>query len=282
MANLLAAFVAGAGQSLAKSAERSLIEMALSERDERMAELQSARDERVSRMAEDRDIRGEERKRAPYREALAATEQWKTGATTFEETSGTAVTREPDEFAINRQLRQELLSRGEPAAAHAIATETAAGQKLDLERASLGRREAQDVRQHDERMDILKRQLLVQEKQLARMYSLDKPQSTALTRNVEFMIDSGIARTPKEAFEALHTKAERSPTQFVEQMVPTLLRGGDYRYRGKDGRKNAVDDARSILESIRNSDAFDVGFDRAAPLGAKRRRPLDNFIGGEE
>lgn len=279
----MAGFAQGAGAGIAKGAEQYGEYLSRKALVDAQAEIITLRDQRMSELEEGRTVRAEERKKAPYSEAQAATERWRTENTTYDEASGTAVKQEPDEASMNKRLREELLGRGESTAAHQLAIEANAREKLDFERAAGARKERQDERQHEESMNVRQQQLLVQQRQLARLYDLDKPQSTALTRNVEFMIESGIAKTPKEAFDALHTKAERSPTQFIEQTALNLLKSGEYRYRGKDGRQNAVSDARELLGKIREVDQseFEAGYDKVQPLGAKKRRSLDVFFGDE-
>lgn len=277
---IISGMMSGLGSGLEKAAEivgKHFLQQQAEEADK-------WRLERLAELREKTDISAEQRKRAPYKEAQAATEKWKADTTTYAaDVPGVATEIAPSEADVNKRLKQELLSRGEHTAAHEIGSEALGREKLDVEKASIGRREGQEQRQHEERMDILQRQLLVQKKQLARMYSLDKPQSTALTTNIEFMVKNDIAKDAAEAFNMLRTKMEKSPQQVLEQITTNLLRSSDYRYRGKDGRKNAVNDAREIISKIRGveEEAFGEGFAKVQP-GARSRRPLTDFLGGEE
>jgi hypothetical protein len=241
-------------------------------------QLEALRDERIAGMREQAAIRAEARKRAPFEEASTATERWRTENTTYAaDVPGVATETAPSAKETNARLRQELLRRGEHSAAHDLAREELEGQRLEDTRASTARREVQDERQHEERMAILQKQLNVQERMLARQYGLDKNASTALTTNIKFLVDQGIAKTPAEAFEKLHTRMDRSVEETMRQMVLSLLRSGDPRYRGKDGRQNALDDARTVFGKIRRADerAFERGFENAQP---GRRPPLESFF----
>jgi hypothetical protein len=245
-------------------------------------EMEALRDEREAERREQSAIRVEARKRAPFEEAHAATERWRAENPSYAaDVPGIATEIMPSEGETNARLRQELLRRGEHSAAHDLAREGLERERLESTRASTARREAQDERQHEERMAILQKQLNVQERMLARQYGLDKNASTALTTNIKFLVDQGIAKTPAEAFEKLHTRMDRSAEETMRQMVLGLLRSGDPRYRGKDGRQNALDDARAVVGRIRRADerAFERGFQNAQP-GAGRR-PLDSFLMGE-
>jgi hypothetical protein len=241
-------------------------------------QMEALRDERIAEMREQAAIRADERRRAPFQEAHSATERWRQENTSFAaDVPGIATEIRPGEKETNARLREELLRRGEHGAAHALASEEIERERLESTRASTARREAQDERQHEERMAILQKQLNTQEKMLARQYGLDKNASTALTTNIQFLVDNGIAKNPAEAFEKLHTRMDRSPEETMRNMVLGLLRSGDPRYRGKDGRQNALDDARTVFGKIRSADerAFERGFKNAQP---GRRPPLESFF----
>lgn len=146
-------------------------------------------------------------------------------------------------------------AEGLPDAASRLRTEALQGDRLDLERSSLGHREAQDERYHQERLVILNRQLEVQQRQLEHAYSLDSRQSTALSTNVRFLVDQNIAKTPSEAFDMLHERMMKSPKETLLTMTNNIIRGDPMRYRGDVGRQRAVSEAQSLINQVNSIDS---------------------------
>lgn len=182
------------------------------------------------------------------------------------------------ESATERQEREFEFRTGEREAGQEFSAGEKAldrGQRADESAA----REAQSVQQHEERMSVLNKQLVVQERSLARQYALDNTQSTALTTNVNFLVEQGIAKDAAGAFELLRRRMERSPTQTTEQFALQLMRSGEPRYRGQGGQQRAVEDAKSIIGKIREGDErdFAAGYEGATSSGSRQRRPLDAF-----
>jgi hypothetical protein len=87
---------------------------------------------------------------------------------------------------------------------------------------------------------------------------LGKTQSTAFIQNLQYMIDSGIASDPADAFKKWKTQAGRSPSAAAMQILPSLLR--DPHYRGADGRQRAIADSKSLVDAFtEDPDTEDVG-----------------------
>jgi len=238
---------------------------------ERAAEIQRLRDERLADLREQADIRAEERKREPYQRAAQTANERIAGGVVDD--SGMAfesrAPSQPEEARIRAGAYDE---EGLAEAGSRFRTEALSAERLDLEREKGERADRRDTEQHSERLAILNRQLANQEKSLARQYALDRRQSTAMTINLEYLVANGIAKDPSEAFERLRAGVTKSPESAIAKMTDTLLKSGDRRYRGQEGRALAVDDARSLIGKINAADEedFEHGFESARPLGARR------------
>lgn len=73
--------------------------------------------------------------------------------------------------------------------------------------------------------------------------------TTALMRNVEYLVSSGVASNPTEAFNRLRTVPEKAEGDAIMGVLGTLMR--DPRYRGRDGAARATSDATAIVKDIR-------------------------------
>lgn len=83
---------------------------------------------------------------------------------------------------------------------------------------------------------------------------------TALIRNVDFLVKSGIAKSPEEAFSKLKTSNEKPESDAILGIAAVLMR--DPRYRGKGGVARVKEDAMGIVREIRGSEG---GQPRASP-----------------
>ncbi len=77
--------------------------------------------------------------------------------------------------------------------------------------------------------------------------------ATALERNVRFLIDQGIAKTPAAAFEKLRTAMSKGDEDAVLSLAGSLLRGPGF--SGPKGRDKAIAEAQRMIESIRGPSA---------------------------
>lgn len=276
-AGMIAGGIAGFGRAVEEVAGRRLLDIAQSERDERLAALEREKQANESALREGVSIRAEERKRAPFADALAATGRWKTENTSYDEASGTPVKQEPDEFSTNRRMRQELLSRGEHTAAHELGTEALTAERLNVEKAGIERRNTQEERQHQERMATLQKQLNVQERMLARQLAADgveRDTSTALAKNARLLADSGLVPDLKSGLKMLLGYKQKNDQDAVLQLTNSLLRTPAY--FGKDGHKKAMETAKEMIWNLRGLEDGGAGSPDATPTD---RRPLDAFMG---
>lgn len=76
---------------------------------------------------------------------------------------------------------------------------------------------------------------------------------TALTRNVEFLVQSGIAGTPKEAFDMLRKAVQKPEGEAIMDLMRIILDKGSG-YRGKGGIDKALQDARRIVQSVKGAE----------------------------
>ena len=84
---------------------------------------------------------------------------------------------------------------------------------------------------------------------------------TALIQNMEFLVNSGVAKDHKEAFDRLHAAVGKPEEDAILSLASTLMSKGTG-YRGKDGAAKALDDARRMVQSVRR------GSTTAAPTAA--------------
>lgn len=243
-------------------------------------ELEKIREAREKRLAEIKhglnvqEIEKRERlKRQPAIDAAADIERARSEL--VDDPSGTARPRTADEmrtFSADAYRR-----RGAPDVALQL-------EEADARREREARLERDSERRHGERMSILQKTLNVQEKMLQKQFKLDGNDSTALTTNIRFLVDQGVADSPKAAFDMLRTRVSKSPHEAIAEHARTLLRLFPQNYRGKDGQANAAADARNFVDKIRAGDdaELETGFNRSRPLGAGPRRPLDAFLSGDE
>ena len=73
---------------------------------------------------------------------------------------------------------------------------------------------------------------------------------TALIQNMEFLVNSGVAKDHKEAFDRLHAAVGKPEEDAILGLASTLMSKGSG-YRGKDGAAKALDDARRMVQSVR-------------------------------
>ena len=105
----------------------------------------------------------------------------------------------------------------------------------------------------------------------AREMGLNDTQSTALISNVNFLVRSGIAADPKEAFDRLRTGMAKPEDSQVLDVTKMLLK--DRRYRGPTGLQDAAKDARGMVQSMRGDDDSE--------LGAPAARSRNYILGGK-
>lgn len=264
---------------------------------EEHAAFMAAREERLLEIREQADVRAEERKQAPYLRASQRGDEAVRGATRFDEDAAGNVTRNDPAAAEQARLRAGAYdAEGLPDVGSRLRSEALNAERLDLERAKGERADRRDTEQHTERMAGLQKQLNVQERMLQRQFKLDKRESNTFIRTMDYLVQTGIAKDPADAFAKWNTGKSKSPESTLQQMVLALLRSGDRRYLGNDGKKNAIQDARDLTEKVRSVEdgEFGAGFDRAAPIGAQRqkdagrrlepanRRPMNAFLLDEE
>lgn len=99
---------------------------------------------------------------------------------------------------------------------------------------------------------------------------LDKPQQTALIQNVQYLVDAGIATDNKDAWTKLRTSMEKSDNTVITSFANTLMR--DPSYRGIEGRKRAIADARGMAQALSAVD--DEVDDEASPGSPASARPV--------
>lgn len=73
--------------------------------------------------------------------------------------------------------------------------------------------------------------------------------TTALQQNIDFMVKNKIAADPTEAFTQLRTAMEKPEEDAILTVAGNLMRGG--RYFGKDGWKKAVNDATTMVRTVK-------------------------------
>ncbi len=77
---------------------------------------------------------------------------------------------------------------------------------------------------------------------------------TALISNIEFLVKSGVASDPTEAYEKLRTGMSKPEDSQIQDLTKTLLRD-TARYRGDEGRQSAVRDATGMVRSMRGGES---------------------------
>lgn len=249
---------------------------------EQAAEIMKARDELLAELRNDSDAsrhqmdlaaieKREQVRRQPYRDAAAEVER---GRSEFiDDLSGTVRTRGPGEM---QELERDAYMR------NALPEVALRMDEAHARRDREGRMDRNADRQHEERMQVLQRQLATQERALARQFKLDGQQSTALTTNISFMVQNGIAKDPGEAFTMLRTGIARSPEQTLQQVTMQLMRSGDVRYRGQQGQQRAVEDAKALMGRLQTGEQTDFGADFSDAArgrqGQPQRRPLNSYF----
>jgi hypothetical protein len=262
IASAIAGGLEGAGTGYAKEGHEKLKQ-----------EIEDERQKSLLALQEQMHVRAEDRRRVPYQRAAQAADTAVKSATRFDEDASGNVTRnEPTAAGVARKRAGAYEAEGLPEAASHLRSEALTADKLDLERSAIARREGHEQRHHEERMVVLNKQLLVQERQLEHTYKLNKNQSTALTTNVRFLVDNEIAKSPAAAFEMLRERMTKSPKETLLKMTDTLLRSEPIRYRGEAGRQKAVDDARSLIDQINGVDAAEAqsAYDEETSGGAPK------------
>lgn len=101
--------------------------------------------------------------------------------------------------------------------------------------------------------------------------------TTALMRNMEYLVKSGVAKDHKEAFERLRTTTEKSERDAASTLAGRLMQSP--RYRGSNGPQRAMQDALEMVRSVRGAEADDGGADAgvdqpSAPASARTRAAI--------
>ncbi|MBI4293628.1 MAG: hypothetical protein HY661_19300 [Betaproteobacteria bacterium] len=76
-----------------------------------------------------------------------------------------------------------------------------------------------------------------------------KDSTTALIKNMDYLVTKGVAKTHDEAYQKLHNTGQKSEEDAAIGLARDLVRGGGY--RGKDGATRAVREAQEIIQSLR-------------------------------
>ena len=90
--------------------------------------------------------------------------------------------------------------------------------------------------------------------------------ATALERNMQMLVESGVAADHAEAYQKLRTGMGKSPEDQTLSLASTLMRGSAY--RGKDGANRAFQDAARMVGEMRGARTGDAGAgaDASAPV----------------
>ena len=98
--------------------------------------------------------------------------------------------------------------------------------------------------------------------------------TTALMRNMEYLVKSGVAKDHKEAYERLRTTTEKSERDATAALAGKLMQSP--RYRGSGGPQRAMEDALGMVRSVRGAEADDggagTGLNQPAGTAAPRTR----------
>ncbi len=79
--------------------------------------------------------------------------------------------------------------------------------------------------------------------------------ATALMRNMEYLVKSGVAKDYTEAYKQLRTTTERSEGDAASALASRLMQSP--RYRGAEGPQRAMKDALGMVRSVRGAEADD-------------------------
>jgi hypothetical protein len=81
--------------------------------------------------------------------------------------------------------------------------------------------------------------------------------ATSLQKNIQFLIDQGIAETPGDAFDKLRTAMEKPEADAVASIATNLMRGPGF--AGPNGADKAIAQAKRMLEQIRGAEPSATG-----------------------
>ena len=79
--------------------------------------------------------------------------------------------------------------------------------------------------------------------------------TTALMKNMEYLVKSGVAKSYKDAYSKLRIAVEKPESDAITSLASKLMQGS--RYRGADGAKRAMEEATAMVRSVRGAEADD-------------------------
>ena len=270
--------VAGAAEGLQDTALLGIKAAILNQRDQKLAEIQAQQDERragvdqanrVALLEKKAEIEG----RRPAAIGAAIADARKPVQETYASEEGDYnVSRTPTRDEALRAGIDKAIELGDFDTAKVLREVTApkltkigadetvvneSGQVVFQNDAGTRRRVGEKLLQH--RLDLGK---------LAAEYGLKKEletfkgkhgesSSTALMRNVDYLVKQGIAKDPADAFGKLRTSTEKPESDAIMSVASILAR--DPRYRGNAGMARARQDATDMVRSIRRGESTGRG-----------------------
>lgn len=98
--------------------------------------------------------------------------------------------------------------------------------------------------------------------------------TTALMKNMDFLVKTGVAKDHNDAYERLRTTMAKSEGDAILSLSANLMRSS--RYGGSNGKARAIQDATEMVRSVRGAEAGDgeagAGVDQPPGSAAPRTR----------